>query len=275
MEDELQQVQEIYRLVTGFLVNYSFQIIGALIILVLGVMVARRAGRFVESLMVRHQLDVTLSSFTGAAVKVAIIAMVTIIALGKVGISVTPFIAAIGAAGLGAGLALQGTLSNYGAGICLIVTRPFVVGDTITVQGVTGIVRMVNLGATILSNEDEVLITIPNKYIVGEIIHNSSTDSIVETSVDIAYDADPLRASELIRSALAGLRGISASRVPQVGIDAFAERGIRLGIRFWTRTEMLFQTRYQAHAEIFRVLETNRIELASPLREIRILEQQQ
>jgi len=274
MEEELQQVQEVYRLVTGFLVTYSFQIIGALIILVLGVMVARRTGRFVEAFMVRHKLDVTLSSFTGAAVKVAIIAMVTIIALGKVGISVTPFIAAIGAAGLGAGLALQGTLSNYGAGICLIVTRPFVVGDTITVQGVTGIVRLVNLGATILSNEDEVLITIPNKYIVGDIIHNSAAESIVETTVDIAYDADPLRAAELIRDALAGLKGSSAARAPQVGIDAFAERGIRLGIRFWARTETLIHTRHLAHAEIYRVLQANRIELASPLREIRILEQQ-
>lgn len=273
MEEELQQVQEIYTQVTGFLVNYSFQIIGALIILVLGVMVARRTGRFVESFMVRHQLDTTLSSFTGAAVKVALIAMVVIIALGKVGISVTPFIAAIGAAGLGAGLALQGTLSNYGAGITLIVTRPFVVGDTITVQGVTGIVREVHLGYTLLSNEDEVLITIPNRFIGGEILHNSSSESIIETSVDIAYNADPLHASELIRTALAAVAGVSIRRAPQVGIDAFAENGIRLGIRVWVKTEMLFQARYQAHAAIFRVLQTNNIAIPFPQREIRILQQ--
>jgi len=273
MEEELQQVQEIYTQVTGFLVNYSFQIIGALIILVLGVMVARRAGQFVESFMVRHRLDTTLSGFTGAAVKVAIVAMVVIIALGKVGISVTPFIAAIGAAGLGAGLALQGTLSNYGAGISLVLTRPFVVGDTITVQGVTGIVREVHLGYTLLSNEDEVQINIPNRHIVGEILHNSASESIIETTVDIGYDADPVRASDLIGTALAAVAGVSARRAPQVGIDAFAESGIRIGIRFWVKTDALFQTRHLAHAAIFRVLQTNNIAIPFPQHEVRILQQ--
>lgn len=272
MEAELQQFTQIYTQVTTFLVEYSFQLFGALIIVVLGYFVARRAGAMVEGFMVRHNIDVTLSRFTGGGIKMLLVVMVAIIAMGKLGISVTPFVAAVGALSLGAGLALQGLLSNYGAGVAIIVTRPFVVGDTITVQGVTGVVRMVQLGCTILTNEDGVQISIPNKHIVGEIIHNSFTESIVETSVSIAYRCDPLQAIALIRQVLGNVQGVDPKRVPQVGIDSFGDSGITIGIRFWARTELLFQARYQAHAEIFRVLRDNHIEIPFPQREVRLLQ---
>ncbi len=267
-----QDVQQLYTMITAYLVNYSFQILGALIILVLGIAVARRAGTMVESLMLRHHVDVTLSRFVGGGFKLLLVVMVGIIALGKLGISVTPFVATIGALSLGAGLALQGLLSNYSAGIAIIVTRPFVVGDTITVQGVTGIVRSVQLGNTIISNEDGVQISIPNKHIVGEVIQNSFTDSIVETSVRIGYRCDPLQAIALIRQVLGEVQGINAKRTPQVGIDSFGESGINIGIRFWAKTELLFPARYQAHAEIFRVLRDNHIEIPFPQREVRMLQ---
>lgn len=272
MEEELQQVQEIYTLVTEFLVTYSFQIIGALIILALGLIVASKTAALVERLMLGKGIDITLSHFTAAVVKILIVVMVAIIALGKVGVSVTPFVAAVGALSLGAGLALQGTLTNYGAGLSIIVTRPFVVGDTITVQGVTGVVKSVHLSYTFLSNEDAVRIMIPNKHIVGEIIHNSFEDSIIETSVDIAYHCDPEQAVKLIVSAIAGVPGISQQRQPQVGIEAFAERGITLGIRFWAKTEQLFQARYQAHGAVHRALQQGGIEIPVPQREVRMLQ---
>ncbi len=99
---------------------------------------------------------------------IVVMVMISIMALSKIGISVTPFIAAIGAISLGAGLALQGLLANYAAGFNIIIIRPFVVGDTIEVQGVIGIVKEVQLAYTIIYNEDSAEITIPNKHIVGE-----------------------------------------------------------------------------------------------------------
>lgn len=273
MEEELQQVQEVYTLIATFLVTYSFQIIGALIILLLGLLVARKVGQFVEMLLLRHKVDVTLSRFTGAGVKMLLIVMVAIIAMGKIGISVTPFVAAVGALSLGAGLALQGMLSNYGAGVAIIVTHPFVVGDTITVQGVTGIVKSVQLGYTMLRNEDDVQIIIPNKHIIGEIIHNSTTVSIVESTLTIAYHCDPQRVSALILEVLEGVAGVSRMKPPQVGIDGFGDNGITIGIRFWARTEVLFQTKYLAHAEIHRMLKANGIEIPFPQREVRLLQE--
>ena len=103
MEKELQQAQEAYKLITEFFITYSFQIIGAIIILLLGLLVAKKISTFVFKLCESKKLDITLSRFIANTVKILIVVMVAIIALGKVGISVTPLIAAIGALSLGAG----------------------------------------------------------------------------------------------------------------------------------------------------------------------------
>ena len=273
METELEQAQAAYNLIVEFMVTYSFQIVGAIIILLIGMFVAKKVAGFIENLMIKKNLDVTLSHFASSFVKIVIIAMTAIIALGKVGVSVTPFVAAIGALSLGAGLALQGLLSNYGAGISIIVARPFIVGDTITVQGVSGVVKEVKLAYTVLGNEDEVKITIPNKHIVGEIIHNSRDSSIVETSVGIAYDSDPDKAITVIKDAISNTSGVLSGKEPQVGIDNFGDSSIDIGLRFWVPTETLFETKYEANLAVFKALSDNNIEIPFPQRHVHLIDQ--
>jgi len=273
MDEELQQAQEVYNLIVQFLVTYSFQIVGAIIILILGIVVGNKLSGFIENFMVRKKLDVTLSHFAAGAIKILIIAFTAIIALGKVGISVTPFVAAIGALALGAGLALQGLLSNYAAGVSIIITRPFVVGDTISVQGVTGVVREVKLAYTILTNEDDVTIIIPNKHIVGEIIHNSNTNSVVEVTVGIAYASDPEQAISVISQAIINTPGVITTKEPQVGIDNYGDSSIDIGLRFWVPTQALFETKYQANLAVFKALAENDIEIPFPQRHVHLINQ--
>lgn len=274
MKEELQQAQAVYKLITEFFITYSFQILGAIIILGLGVLVARKVSVLVFRLCERKELDVTLSRFIASATKIAIIAMVAIIALGKVGISVTPFVAAIGALSLGAGLAMQGLLSNYGAGLNIILARPFVVGDTIRIKDVIGQVKEVHLAYTLLSDEDDVEITIPNKHIVGEIISNSHTDTLAEETVGISYDSDPDQAISVINQALEKVDGLSNTRKPLVGIEDFADSSINIGIRFWAPTSSYFETRYRANLEIYGALQSANISIPFPQREIRILSEE-
>jgi small conductance mechanosensitive channel len=271
MEQELEQVTAIYNQITSFLVNYSFQLLGAIIIFLIGMLVARRISSIVLRLCQRKKLDVTLSGFIANTTKLIIIVMTAIIALGKLGISITPFVAAVGAISLGAGLAVQGLLSNYGAGLNIILTRPFVVGDTISVQGVCGVLKVVHLAYTLLSNEDDVSITVPNKHIVGEIIHNSQRDTIIETRVGIAYQSDPKVAIDAILGALSKIEGISALRTPQVGIEDFGDSSIALGLRFWVKTEKCFETRYAANMAIHDALRSAGIEIPFPQCEVRML----
>lgn len=270
MNEEFEQMAEVYQLVTTFLVTYSFQIIGAIIILLIGLIIARKIHNLILALCQKKGLDITLSRFIASSMRLLIVAMVGIIALNKVGISVTPLIAAIGAIGLGAGLAVQGLLSNYGAGLNIILTRPFVLGDTIQVEGVKGIVEEIHLAYTILSDEDDVRIMVPNKHIIGEIIHNSQGDSLQALTVGIAYDSDPKSAIEVIQKALSDIPGLSIERPALIGIDSFGDSSIDIGIRLWVKTERLYECRYAANMAIHEALELAGIEIPFPQRDVHI-----
>ncbi len=271
MQEDIDKFKEIYDLIITFFVTYSFQLIGAVIILLIGLLISNRLARLVLALCEKNDLDITLSKFLASCTKIVIIVMVSIICLSKIGISVTPFVAAIGALSLGAGLAMQGLLANYGAGLNIILTRPFVVGDTISVQEVTGIVDEVRLAHTILTDEDEVTITIPNRHIVGEIIHNSKEYRVVEATVGVAYDSDPQQVCEIIKTVLNNV-GVASTRPPQVGIDALGDSSINFAMRFWVPTNKFHELRLQVNDQLFDALSAAGVKIPYPQREVRLLQ---
>lgn len=270
LKDEINQVANIYNIIIDFFTNYSFQLIGALIIFIIGFIVAGKISKWVLKLCHKNNLDVTLSQFIANTSKMLIVIMITIMALSKLGISVTPFVAAIGAISLGAGLALQGLLSNYAAGFNIILIRPFVVGDTISVHNVTGVVEEVLLAYTVLKNEDGVTITIPNKHIVGEILHNSKNNSLLELEVGISYDHNPLEVVELLKETLLSVDNIDESTKMQIGIDEFSDSAITIAIRVWAPTVSLYETKYKAYASIYTALEKANINIPFPQRDVHI-----
>ncbi len=271
IEQEMTQVMKLYDLLVEFFVNYSFQLFGAIVIFIIGLYVAKKASQFFIKTCTKHNIDITLTNFLANILRITIIIMVAIICLGKLGVSVTPFVAAIGAASLGAGLAFQGLLSNYGAGLTIIITRPFVIGNTISVQGITGVVKDITLGATYLTNEDEELITIPNKFIVGEILHNSQQNKLIETVIGVAYDTNLDDAIAKIKEALSSIAEL-AERTPQIGVDEFGDSSINIGIRFWAPTTQYFHVRYQANFAIYQALKQANITIPFPQREVRLLD---
>ena len=270
MENELETIQQIYNVVVEFIINYSFQILGAIIILVIGAKLAGWLGRLVTRLCEKKNVDMTLSRFLGNVVKILTLTFVIIIAIGKFGISIAPFIAALGAIAFGTSFAIAGPVSNYGAGLVIILSRPFVIGDTITINNVSGQVEEIHLSTTILTTEDDEKITIPNKHIIGEILLNSFNNRIVESSVGISYQDDPERAIEVIRKALSGLDDICSEPAPQVGIEAFGESSIDLGMRYWVPTKKYFQTRYQGNLAVHKALQDARITIPFPQRDVNI-----
>ncbi|RHW77940.1 mechanosensitive ion channel family protein [Colwellia sp. RSH04] len=270
LKNEIDQVTQWYQIVIDYLTNYSFQLIGAFIIFIIGYYFAGKVAKWVLTLCQRQKLDITLSQFLANTTKMLMVILITIIALGKLGISVTPFIAAIGAISLGAGLALQGLLANYAAGFNIIIIRPFVVGDTITVQGVTGVVKEVLLAYTVIVDKDNVDITIPNKHIVGEILHNSKHDSLLELSVGIAYKHNPLDVIELIKKTITKLDIVGEQKALQVGIDEFSDNAITIAVRVWTPTVDLFDNKYRAYEAIYLALQQANIEIPFPQRTLHL-----
>ena len=271
LKDEIDQMTKIYDIAIDFFANYSFQLVGAFIIFIFGYYLAGKIAKGVLTLCEQQKLDITLSRFLANASKMVIVIFITIIALGKLGISVTPFIAAIGAISLGAGLALQGLLANYAAGFNIIIVRPFVVGDTIMVQGVAGVVEEVLLAYTIIKDKDNVEITIPNKHIVGEILHNSKHDSLLELSVGIAYQHNPIEVIKLLTNTIEALDIVGQQKQLQVGIDEFSDSAITIAIRLWTPTVNLYQSKYKAYAAIYLALEKAEITIPFPQRDVHLI----
>ncbi len=204
-------------------------------------------GRRIARLALARDLDETLARFIGNAVKLTLIVFLAIITLGNFGISVAPLIALAGAMAFGATFAIQGPLSNDGAGLSIIVSRPFVVGNTIAVQDVSGVVEEITLAHTVLIGEDGERITVPNKEIVGQVIVNSEKRRVVETRIAIAEGSDADRAIAALRDALGGFPDIAEDPAPQVGVHDFTYGGVVLGVRFWAPSQRYFETRYRVN----------------------------
>jgi len=275
MQEEIQTVQKLIDIVIDFFVNYSFQVVGAILVLVIGVLVARAVSSFFLKLFEKKEVDVTLSKFIAAMIKGIILGFAFIVAIGKFGITIAPLIAALAAMAFGASFAIQGPLANYGAGLVIILTRPFVVGNTIKVTNVSGIVDEVKLGATVLTDEDGVKITIPNKHIVGEIIHNSKEKRIVEEIVGISYDSDPEKAIQIIKEALESFEEISKEPPPQIGIQEFGDSSINIGLRYWIPSNTYFKILYQVNLLVYKHLKAKNIKIAFPQRDVHITSRSQ
>ena len=272
MFEEIEQLQAVSDIVIQYLMENGLNILVTIVLLIVGYLIAKRLGKAVEGLMIGKKIDITLSRFVGNSAHLIVLACVIMMVLGRLGISVTPLIAIVGALSLGAGLALQGMLANYAAGFTIIITRPFVVGDTLSVQGQTGLVESVHLAYTILVDEDDVRIQIPNRLVVGEIMHNSKEEKLVEIFVGVAYKTDPHQAIAVVNKALEKVEGINRDRGPLVGIDEFGDSSINIGVRFLAPTANYFEFKYTANLAIYDALKQENIEIPFPQREITMLE---
>lgn len=273
MSKEIESFQNIINVASEFIVNYGFQFIGAIIILLIGWQVAKWISKIVLKICQRAQLDITLSRFFSNIAKTLALVFVIIIALGKFGITIAPFIAALSAVAFGSALALQGPLSNYGAGLTIILTRPFVVGDTIKIQDVSGIVEEIKLAYTLLSNEDGEVITIPNKQIVDQVLRNSFANLVVETIIGISYGDDPEKVIAIIKKILSDNPVVVNNPVPLVGIGNFGDSAIEIGLRYWVPTRRYYELLYSINREIYAKLTQQGVVIPHPQRDIHIVSQ--
>ncbi len=270
MEEQLTQIERIADMVIDYIVQYAFQILGAIVVLVVGMLVARWVAGMVIRLCTKANMDVTLTNFMGGVVKTLVMTFVLIAVISQFGISIAPIIAALGAILFGASFAIAGPLSNYGSGLVIILTRPFVVGNTISIKGVSGVVEEIKLAATILSTEDGEEITIPNKHIVGEVLTNSFGYRIVEGQVGISYADDPEKAVSAIREVVSGFAEIPGDPAPIIGIQEYGDSAVNIGMRYWVPTRDYFKTLYAVNMGVYKQLKAAGITIPFPQRDVHI-----
>ena len=271
MQEQLDLIERVYGLVINFVVEYSFQLLGAVIIMAVGFVVARSAASFLERLQERRNVDVTLRQFIASTTRLFILVMFAVVALSELGISITPLIAAIGGLAVGVSLAIQGPVSNYGAGLVVILTRMYRVGDTVSLRGHSGQVEDISLALTRLRAEDGEEVIIPNKHVVGEIYRNSGSHRIVEGRIGVSYDSDLERATQLISDTLSQREHVVLNPAPEVGIAAFGDSAVEIEYRYWVNTGQYFRASYDANLAIFQNLKTNGVDMPYPRRDVRLL----
>ena len=272
IDANLEEAGKFYTIIVEFFANYSLQIVGALIILMIGVVVSKYVQKFLLKILLSKKVDETISRFATSFIRFLIIAMMSILALGKLGISIAPFIAALGALSLTAGLALQGSVSNFAAGIILILTKPFKLGDTLTVHEIYGEVQEIKLAYTLLVNEDGEQITIPNKYMIGDVLVNSFDYRIVEGSVGVDYTSDMDKTIQTITSAVMSNAKVNADNNAIVGIEKFNESSVDIAYRYWVPTREFYKVQYEVNLEVLTALQNAQISIPYPHREITIKE---
>jgi small conductance mechanosensitive channel len=270
MNQEIHYMQEFYNQTIEFLANYSFQIIGALIITTIGWFLSKYIYNVLIKFFSKHDFDATLGKFAANTVRVLILGAMIVVAIGKLGISVAPFIAAIGATFLTAGLAIQGSVANFAAGISLVISRPFKIGDTILINNIYGEVEEIKLAYTTLRTEDEELITVPNKNMIGEVIVNSSKYRIVESRVGISYSDDIEKAITIIRNVIDGFESVSVDNKCIVGMEKFGDNALEAGMRYWVPTRAFFKMQYEVNLAVYKALNKAQLTIPYPQRDVHV-----
>ncbi|MCU0567250.1 MAG: mechanosensitive ion channel [Oculatellaceae cyanobacterium Prado106] len=223
----------------GWVTDLGLQAIAALLLFLVGIQVARFLRRTVNRAMQRAHFDATLILFASNILYVVTLILTTIAALGQLGVQTASFIAVLGSAGITIGLALQGSLTNFAAGILIIIFRPFKVGDFIEGAGISGFVEEIQLLTTTLKTADNRTVIIPHRKLFEDHITNYSAKN--KRRVDLTF-VIPVqqridRAKQVILDVLKSDRRILQDPFPQVGVLDWSEAGIRFAVRPWVNTK--------------------------------------
>ena len=217
---------------------YGVKIVGALLIFLFGKWVANALTRVVKKGMKHAKVEETLVSFTGNLVYVLLMVVVVLAALNNLGVNTTSFVAILGAAGLAVGLALQGTLSNVGAAVLLILFRPFKVGDFVEAGGTAGVVEEINMFSTLFRTGDNKVVIVPNSSVIGGNIVNYSAKPTrrIDWTFGIGYDDDLKLAKTTLEEILRADERIHADPAPFVAVSELADSSVNFVCRAWADT---------------------------------------
>lgn len=271
MDDQLQILEHAQKAAIDLAIQFGPKVVVALLILAAGYFAGRWVGRVADSMLTKLHLDETLRLLLVRMVRLLVLMLFFIMALQNLGVELLPLIAGLGVAGAGIALAMQGVLGNLAAGLTIIFTRPFHVGEYISIVDEEGLVEEIKLFNTVLSHPDRSRVVIPNRKIVGEILHNFGTLRQLDVGVGVAYDTDLKRALAAIDELLAAHPKILQEPAPLIRVLALSDSSVNIAIRPWVAVADY----HDASSDITRgVLETFRergIHIPFPQREVRLL----
>ena len=275
MDDMQGQVQETMNELMFFASTYGLRIVGAIVVLIIGWIIAGWAGRATGKYLSRiKQVDPTLRGFLSSLVRYLILIFTVVAVLNQFGVQTTSIIAVLGAASLAIGLALQGTLTNVAAGTMLLLFRPFKIGDYVEAGGHAGTVKQISLFVTELATPDNVQILVPNSQVWGAAITNYSFHPTrrCDIALGIAYEADVERAGRVIEEMAAAESRVLSDPAPQIVVTELADSSVNFAIRLWCQAGDYWDLKFDMTKALKQRMDAEGISIPYPQRTVHMVQ---
>ena len=258
-------------IVLDLAIRYGFQVLGAMVILVAGALVARWVGQLVDQRLQKQAMEPPMRILIVRVLTIVVMAFAVVVALDKFGFQIAPLVAGIGVAGLGVGFALQGVLGNLVAGLTIIFTKPFRVGEYVELLNVRGDVSKIELFSTTLLHPDRSRVVVPNRRIVGEILHNYGLMRQLHLAVAVPHDADLAKVLAALGDVVSRNARVLKDPPPLIGIAQVTESGIRIGIEPWVRVVDVGAADAEIYGALVQEFRPRQIDLGLTRQEVRLV----
>ncbi|MGR5299134.1 mechanosensitive ion channel domain-containing protein, partial [Vibrio mediterranei] len=257
---------------SDLLVQYGVNIISAILILFIGNIVVKAVANSVSKLLHKKKMDKAVVEFIHGIVRYTLFVIILIAALSRIGVQTASVVAVIGAAGLAIGLALQGSLSNFAAGVLIVSFRPFKSGDYVEIGGMAGSVDSIQIFQTILTTPDNKMVVVPNASVIGSPITNYSRHATrrIDHVIGVSYGADLKKAQEVIHRTLEADERILKEPSTTIGVVALADSSVNFVVRPWVRAEQYWDVYFDSLQAIKEALDAEGIEIPFPQMDVHL-----
>jgi len=258
--------------ITAIVIPWAIKIFFALVIFIVGKILAKSITNLVRKGMRKSGMDEALIKFLGGLVYAVLLVAVILAAVDTLGVKVTSLLAIVGAAGLAVGLALKDSLANFAAGVMIMIFRPFKIGDFVTTGGVAGVVDEIGLFCVLMHTPDNQRIIIPNSAVFGNTITNTSAlpTRRIDLVMGISYDDNIGTAKKIIEDIIAADERILDDPAPVIAVSELADSSVNLVVRPWVKSEDYWPTRFDLLETMKVKLEEGGISIPFPQRDVHI-----
>jgi small conductance mechanosensitive channel len=271
MNEHVESLYNVKSIAIELAIKFGPKVLTALVVMVAGYYTGRWVGKVMLRGLRKFDLEPPVRDLLVRIVRILVLSLFAIMALQNLGIELLPLIAGIGLAGAGIALAMQGVLSNLVAGLTIIFTKPFRVGEYIAIVGVDGTVENIALFNTTLTHADLSKVTIPNRKIVGEVLHNYGKIRQLNVTVGVAYDTDLNLALAAIQEILQHNPRVLKNPSPGLGISVLADSSINISVNPWVNVPDYGPAGSEINKTIVEAFRGKSIAIPFPQREVRIL----
>lgn len=246
--------------------DIGWSLVSAILTLTIGFWISSKLKNLVEKRMIARNVDLSIRTFLIPIINIVLKIVIVIFVVDRLGLNASGFIAAIGGVGLAVGLALQGSLSNFAAGILIIIFKPFKVGDYIVSQGNEGTVESISILNTVLATAKGQIITLPNGSLFNNPITNYSTKEFrrLDVQIGISYDDDFDQAKEVILNVMKNEELVEQDQNMTVEILEFGDSSVNLAVRCMTKSENYWSVYWRMHRNVKYALDKNNISIPYP-----------